>query len=58
MNLVRAILQMVMLTSLTTLKMQYARNLASVLALLALVILPEHASAQTTSTVSVGFENG
>ncbi|MEY3634249.1 MAG: hypothetical protein RLZZ61_659 [Pseudomonadota bacterium] len=58
MKLVNAILRMVMFASLTTLKMQYARNLASVLALLALVILPEQARAQTTSTVSVGFENG
>jgi len=36
------------------------QNLASAaaFALLALVILPEQARAQTTSTVSVGFENG
>ncbi|MEY3622770.1 MAG: hypothetical protein RLZZ407_329 [Pseudomonadota bacterium] len=47
-----------MLTSLAAFKKQYARNFASALALLALVILPENARAQTTSTVSVGFENG
>ncbi|WP_183938868.1 invasin domain 3-containing protein, partial [Sphingorhabdus rigui] len=58
MNLVHAILRMVMLTSLAAFKKQYARNFASVLALLALVILPENARAQTTSTVSVGFEKG
>ena len=58
MNLVHAILRMVMITSLAAFKKQYARNFASVLALLALVILPENARAQTTSTVSVGFENG
>ncbi|WP_333790645.1 invasin domain 3-containing protein, partial [Sphingorhabdus sp.] len=55
---VKAILRMLVSKLPDFFKTNSLQNLASAFALLALVIFPENALAQTTSTVSVGFEKG